>query len=253
MSKRPISEVQTSTTGSAPLLDLGAIESGYGQIKVLHGIDLKIYAGEVMALVGVNGAGKTTLLRTISGVTPLTRGRITFDGEDISGWQPEAVCRLGISHCPEGRRVFRTLSVEENIVAALLPRSLGRRAVLERSYALFPILGQKRRDAANTLSGGQQQMLAIARSLAASPRLLMVDELSLGLAPLATRGIAETLLQLTGDGLTILLVEQNVELALDLSEYAVVIEGGRCVVEGPSEALQAEPHLRELYMGHVGV
>ena len=250
MSRLPISEHLTSTGPSGPLLALEAIESGYGQIKVLHGIDLKVYKGEVVALIGANGVGKTTLLRTISGMTRVTAGNMLWDGDDISGRTPEAVCRLGISHCPEGRRVFRTLTVEENIAAALLPRSLERRAVLEHSYALFPILAEKRYESAITLSGGQQQMLAIARALAAAPRLLMVDELSLGLAPKAVHAIAEALLELAQEGLTILLVEQNVELALDISDYAMVVEGGRCVVEGPSEALRAEPRLRQLYMAH---
>jgi branched-chain amino acid transport system ATP-binding protein len=250
MSRLPISEHPTSTGRSGPLLALEAIESGYGQIKVLHGIDLKVYKGEVVALIGANGVGKTTLLRTISGVARLTGGHVLWDGDDISGRTPETVCRLGISHCPEGRRVFRTLTVEENIAAALLPRSPQRRAVLDHSYALFPILAEKRHESAITLSGGQQQMLAIARALASAPRLLMVDELSLGLAPKAVHAIAEALLGLAQEGLTILLVEQNVELALDISDYAMVIEGGRCVVEGPSDALQAEPRLRQLYMAH---
>lgn len=220
-------------------------------MKVLRGIDLTIYQGEILALIGPNGAGKSTLLKTISNLARLTAGRLIFDGEDIAGLGPEAICRLGLSHCPEGRRIFGTLTVEENIVAALLPRSPEAGVVMERSYGLFPILAEKRNDRASTLSGGQQQMLAVARALAAAPRLLMVDELSLGLAPKVTHAIFETLLQLADDGLTIIVVEQNVGLALNVSDYAMVIEGGRCVVEGPSHLLEAEPRLRDLYMAQV--
>jgi branched-chain amino acid transport system ATP-binding protein len=239
----------TSIKSSAPLLAIEQVASGYGRTEILHGISAEVIAGEIVAVIGPNGAGKTTLLNTISGLSDLRRGAIRLKGEDIAGLRPDKVVARGISHCPEGRRIFQRLTVEENLIAAYVagrPRSYD--AMLHEVFRLFPVLGERRKSPANRFSGGQQQMLAVARALMAQPELLLLDEPSLGLAPKLVSQILEIVLNLAGTGMSIVLVEQNVDAALEISDYAYVIENGRCVLEGPSEKLLADDRLREAYL-----
>jgi len=211
-------------------------------------VSLEVRAGEVVALIGGNGAGKTTTLRAISGLLPLRRGRIEFEGERIDGRASAQVVARGIAHVPEGRQLFPSMSVRENLELGARDRA-ARPATLETVFALFPRLRERERQVAGTLSGGEQQMCAIGRGLMARPRLLLLDEPSLGLAPVMVRLIFETLKAINETGTTILLVEQNVARALALSHRAYVIENGRIVLDGPREALQQSPHVKQAYLG----
>jgi len=218
----------------------------------LHAIDLVLHPGEIVAVVGPNGAGKTTLLRTISGLATTQGGTIHFHDDDITGWRADRVVARGIAHCPEGRRIFQRLTIEENLLAAHLPRrSKPFGEAVEAIYALFPILKERRGNPASRLSGGQQQMLAIGRALMAEPELLILDEPSLGLAPKLVNQILEIILQLAERGISVLVVEQNVTAAMQISDYAYVIETGRCVMEGPSAKLLAAEDLRDVYLPKV--
>jgi branched-chain amino acid transport system ATP-binding protein len=215
----------------------------------LHGISAEVLRGEIVAFIGPNGAGKTTLLNTISGLTDLRRGAIRFKGEDIGRLRPDKVVARGISHCPEGRRIFQRLTVEENLIASYVggrPKPFA--DMVAEAYRLFPVLGERRKSPANRFSGGQQQMLAVARALMAQPELLLLDEPSLGLAPKLVSQILEIVLNLASTGMSIVLVEQNVDAALEVSDYAYVIENGRCVLEGPSHKLLTDDRLREAYL-----
>jgi branched-chain amino acid transport system ATP-binding protein len=218
----------------------------------LKGVDLTLLEGEVVAIVGPNGAGKTTLLNTISGLTTVHAGEVRFAGERITGMAAHRITRRGIGHCPEGRRIFQRLTVEENLVAGFIPGE-GRNyeALRDEAFALFPILVERRASLASRLSGGQQQMLAVARSLMARPRLLLLDEPSLGLAPRLANQILEIVLKLAESGVSIILVEQNVNFALEISDYAYVLENGRCTMSGPGAKLLADPQLREAYLPKV--
>jgi branched-chain amino acid transport system ATP-binding protein len=235
---------------SAPLLEISGLVSHYGRIEALKGIDLSVNEGELLALVGGNGAGKTTLLRAISGVQPASAGRIRFAATDISKLPAAGRVRLGISQVPEGRQVFGPMSVEDNLVLGGHTRS---RAELDegiaRAYAMFPILAEKRRQAAGTLSGGQQQMLAIARALMARPRLLLLDEPSMGLAPLLVQEIFATVKRLKGEGVTIFLVEQNAAAALAIADRGYVIETGRITMQDSGPALLADERVKAAYLG----
>jgi len=211
-------------------------------------VSLEVRAGEVVALIGGNGAGKTTTLRAISGLLPLRRGRIEFEGERIDGRASAQVVARGLAHVPEGRQLFPSMSVRENLELGARDRA-ARAATLESVFALFPRLRERERQVAGTLSGGEQQMCAIGRGLMARPRLLLLDEPSLGLAPVMVRLIFETLKAINETGTTILLVEQNVARALALSHRAYVIENGRIVLDGPREALQQSPHIKQAYLG----
>ena len=218
----------------------------------MHAIDLVLHPGEIVAVVGPNGAGKTTLLRTISGLATTQGGTIHFHDDDITGWRADRVVARGIAHCPEGRRIFQRLTIEENLLAAHLPRrSKPFGEAVEAIYALFPILKERRGNPASRLSGGQQQMLAIGRALMAEPELLILDEPSLGLAPKLVNQILEIILQLAERGISVLVVEQNVTAAMQISDYAYVIETGRCVMEGPSAKLLAAEDLRDVYLPKV--
>jgi branched-chain amino acid transport system ATP-binding protein len=226
--------------------DLGA---GYGPIQVLWDVSLSVGDGEIVSLVGSNGAGKTTLLRVISGVIPAAEGRITFDGKDLGGLRPEQVVRRGIAHVPEGRHLFAGLTVRENLVIGAYARKNGQAEDLDRIVSLFPRLAERMDQIAGSLSGGEQQMCAIARGLMSKPKLLMVDELSLGLAPKLVDDLLERLEDIRAGGTSILLVEQDVDAALMLATRGYVLETGRIVASGTSEKLLADDRVREAYLG----
>ena len=232
------------------MLTVEAITSAYGRINVLHEVWLQVKAGEIVALVGSNGAGKTTLLRTLSGVQPARSGRILFQGEAIERLEPHQRVVRGISQSPEGRQVFGPLSVEDNLrLGAYRRQDAGVRARLDHVFALFPVLAEKRRIAAMSLSGGQQQMLAIGRALMAAPKLLLLDEPSLGLAPLLVDQILAAVRALRAEGITVLLVEQNAAAALAVADRGYVLETGRVVMEGSGTALLHDPRVRTAYLG----
>jgi branched-chain amino acid transport system ATP-binding protein len=219
---------------------------------ILRGISIEVLRGEIVALIGPNGAGKTTLLNTISGLCSVRSGRIHFKGEDITGLRPDKVVARGISHCPEGRQIFQRLTVEENLIASFLDsRSRSFAEMADEVYRLFPVLYERRKDVASRFSGGQQQMLAVGRALMAQPDLMLLDEPSLGLAPKLVNQIIEIILRVAGSGMSIVLVEQNVDAALEVSDYGYVIENGRCALEGPGEKLLADAALREVYLPKV--
>jgi branched-chain amino acid transport system ATP-binding protein len=215
----------------------------------LHGVALEILAGEIVCVIGPNGAGKTTLLNTISGVLRPSAGTIRFRGETIIGAPPHAVARRGLGHCPEGRRIFQRLTVEENLLTGFIAgRGASFASCRDEVYALFPVLAERRASAGSRLSGGQQQMLAVGRALMGKPDLLMLDEPSLGLAPLLVNQIFEILIRLASGGVSILLVEQNVGLALELADYAYGLESGRMAVSGPARKMLADARILELYL-----
>ncbi|HLO77892.1 MAG TPA: ABC transporter ATP-binding protein [Magnetospirillum sp.] len=232
------------------LLEIRDLASHYGRILALKGIDLQVEEGELVALVGANGAGKTTLLRCLSGVQPLTGGTIRFDGSDITRLSAERRVGVGIAQVPEGRQVFGPLSVEDNLLlGAYRRRGKDVAADLERMYALFPILREKRLLPAGTLSGGQQQMLAIARALMSHPRLLLLDEPSMGLAPLLVAEIFQAVQELKRQGTTIFLVEQNATAALAIADRGYVLETGAVVMQGSGAQLLADDRVKAAYLG----
>ncbi|HEX5794790.1 MAG TPA: ABC transporter ATP-binding protein [Geminicoccaceae bacterium] len=229
------------------MLEVLGLSSHYGRIQALRGVDLQVHESERVALVGANGAGKTTLLRTISGVQPASGGSVRYAGEDITFASPAARVRRGLGQVPEGRQVFGPLSVEDNLRLGGYTRSAEERAAdLEEVYRRFPVLEERRRQSAGTLSGGEQQMLAIGRALMARPRLLLLDEPSMGLAPRMVEQIFAILKDLRG---TILLVEQNAHAALAIADRGYVIESGRIVLEGASQALLADARVKAAYLG----
>jgi branched-chain amino acid transport system ATP-binding protein len=235
------------------LLEVEELEAGYGAVPVLHGVSFSVEEGQAAAVLGPNGAGKTTTLRTVSGVVRPRGGRVLFDGEDIGGASPERVARLGIAHVPEGRGTFAGLSVEENLrVGAYRRRDGGGiRKDLERCFDYFPRLGELRTQRAGNLSGGEQQMLAIARGLMLRPRLLLLDEPSLGLAPVLTQELFRRLETIVREErTTLLLVEQNANLALRFVDYAYVLEAGRIVLSGEAERMKQEEAVRHAYLGY---
>jgi branched-chain amino acid transport system ATP-binding protein len=218
-----------------PLLELVDVEAAYGPFRALFGVSLSVPAGSAVALLGPNGAGKSTVARVATGLVPVTDGRIRFDGADVTGQRPYRLARLGIAHAPEGRSVFASLTVEENLVLRFRA-ALGRAGVagaLQRAYGAFPRLGERRRQNAGTLSGGEQRMLSLAAVLANPPRLLVVDELSLGLAPAVIDDVFAALAQIRDTGTSLLIVEQHVARALALADYAVLLSKGRVQRSGP--------------------
>src|SRR5580700_7323059 len=223
----------------------------YGDVQALDSVSLEVEEGDVVAIVGANGAGKTTLIRTIAGMQPPAQGRIVFRGADITGWPSHRVCDLGLGQVAEGRQVFPTLSVAENLdIGAMLPRArAGRARNRDRVLAMFPILAERARQAAGTLSGGEQQMLAIGRCLMGAPDLIMFDEPSLGLAPAIIHDVLNTIRELNRDGLTCLLVEQNVAQSLKLASRAYVLENGRVTLSGSGAELLADDRVRTAYLG----
>jgi branched-chain amino acid transport system ATP-binding protein len=233
-----------------PVLSVDDLTSGYGRIEVLHGVSLEVRAGEIVTLIGANGAGKTTLLRAISGVQPIKAGSIRFDGKPIERLPSHARVTLGVVQVPEGRQLFTPLSVEDNLrLGAWSRRADDLGPDLTRVYALFPMLAEMRGLPAGALSGGQQQMLAIGRALMAKPRLLLLDEPSMGLAPIMVDQILDTIRAFRRDGLTVLLVEQNARAALALADRAYVLETGRVTLSGAAAAVSVDRRVREAYLG----
>jgi branched-chain amino acid transport system ATP-binding protein len=232
------------------MLRVAGLESRYGRVPALKGIALRVEAGELVALVGANGAGKTTLLRALSGVQPVAAGRIEFCGENVTAAAPEARVAAGIVQVPEGRQVFGPLSVEDNLRLGAYRRGRAESAAsLERVYALFPDLAERRAQAAGNLSGGQQQMLAMGRALMARPRLLLLDEPSMGLAPRLVAGIFACVAQLRGADTAIFLVDQNARAALAIADRGYVLETGRIVLAGTGAELLADAGVRSAYLG----
>jgi branched-chain amino acid transport system ATP-binding protein len=232
------------------LVEIEKLTSHYGRIPALRGVDMRIEERQLSVLVGANGAGKTTLMRTISGVRPASGGDIRFDGKSIRRLSAAKRVRLGIAQVPEGRQMFPALTVEDNLVMGGYTRSAAEiREEMGRAFALFPVLKTKRRELAGTLSGGQQQMLAIARALMSKPRLLLLDEPSMGLAPLLVAEIFRSVQKLQAEGVTIFLVEQNAHAALKIADRAYVMETGRTVLEGSGPELLANDRVRQAYLG----
>jgi branched-chain amino acid transport system ATP-binding protein len=237
------------------ILELQGLSAGYGEIQVLWGIDLTAHRGEITALIGSNGAGKTTLMRALSGLIPASGGNYFSEGRDLTGDTAAEILAHGIVHVPEGRRLFGAMSVEDNLLMgayARKARSTELKQDLDRVYATFPKLRERRNQAAGTLSGGEQQMCAIGRGLMAAPRLLMIDELSLGLSPLLVEQLVAALRGLNQEGMSILLVEQDVTIALDLCHRAFVMDMGRVVRTGSGTELLADPVVRDAYLGVLG-
>ena len=236
------------------LLEIENLHVCYGNVEVLHGINLSVAQGEIVALLGANGAGKTTTLSAISGLLRPTAGSIRFAGNAIDKMPAHELVALGIAQAPEGRRIFSTLSVQENLnLGAFSQTDSGRTAkTLRWIHDLFPVLAQRREQLAGTLSGGEQQMLAIGRALMAQPRILLLDEPSLGLAPLLVKAIFQTLWEINEAGVTIVLVEQNARAALKLAHRGYVMEVGRIVMEDHASALLANPEVRDAYLGGAG-
>jgi branched-chain amino acid transport system ATP-binding protein len=233
------------------MLQLKNLSARYGAIEVLKGIDLHIAQGEIVTLIGANGAGKSTTLRSITGLVPAASGEILFEGKRVNGVPTHRIAALGIAMVPEGRAIFANLSVAENLeMGAYLQKNRARmQDSLEHVYALFPRLQERRKQSGGTLSGGEQQMLAIGRALMACPRLLLLDEPSLGLAPLLVHTIFQAVDKINREGTTILLVEQNANAALRHSHRGYVLETGKIVIEGKSQELASDPRVREAYLG----
>ncbi|WP_426755254.1 ABC transporter ATP-binding protein [Myxococcus sp. Y35] len=250
-----MSEAQVKTLGErqafAPLLSVDGIKVHYGAIQALKGVSLTVGKGEVVALIGANGAGKTSTLRAVSGMLKPSAGRIQFNGHDTTAMKAHQLVPRGMAHAPEGRGVFPNMSVQENLElgAYLRKDAAGIQQDLEKSFTLFPVLKERRKQMAGTLSGGEQQMLAIARALLSKPQLLLLDEPSLGLAPQVTEAIFRTLREVNATGVSVLLVEQNAHLALNAAHYGYVLETGEVVMAGPGKALLESAEVRRAYLG----
>jgi branched-chain amino acid transport system ATP-binding protein len=233
------------------VLSVEGLECRYGKVAAVRDLSLEVRRGELVSLIGANGAGKTTTLKAISGVLPPSAGRIVFEGEDITRASARRVLRLGLAHCPEGRRVFPYMTVRENMeLGCYLRRDKdGIAADMRRLFERFPILGERATQAAGTLSGGEQQMLAISRALMSRPKLIMFDEPSLGLAPNIVERMFDVIRQIRAEGVTVIMVEQNAAAALELSDRSYVLEQGRVSITGTGQALLDDPHVREAYLG----
>lgn len=256
MSERPQGTMSSAGIPEPPaprerVLDVIEVDLGYGELQVVFGVSLHVDAGELVGLVGGNGSGKSTILRAVSGMIRPRGGRIMLSGEEVGGLKPHDLALRGLAHVPMGRQLFGDMTVEENLsLGAYLPPARARRAEgFERVYRLFPDLYTKRRAPAASLSGGQQQMVAIGRALMLHPRMLIMDEPSLGLAPLLVREVMQVVGSVAATGLPILLVEQNVTQVLKISDRAYVLEHGRLVLEGPSEQLRGDPMIKRAYLG----
>jgi branched-chain amino acid transport system ATP-binding protein len=236
---------------AAMLLELSRVEVAYGGIQAVKGIDLAVGAGELVCLIGANGAGKTTTLKGICGLQPVKAGTIRYRGNDITGKAAFELVRLGLAMVPEGRGVFGALTIEENLAMGAYARSDndGIRSDVDRVYTLFPRLKERRRQTAGTMSGGEQQMLAMGRALMSRPKLLLLDEPSMGLAPLMVQKVFETILTVSGEGVTILLIEQNAKLALEVSHRGYVMESGEIILAGDAKKLLHDPAVRAAYLG----
>ena len=234
-----------------PLLSVSNLVAGYGDIQILWGMDLEVGEGEAVCLVGSNGAGKSTLLRTLSGLLRARSGRVEFRGEDITNLQPKQILSRGIVHVPEGRRLFGPMNVVDNLLTGAYLRSdkAQIKRDLDHMLTLFPILAERRHQATVTLSGGEQQMCAIARGIMSAPKLLMIDELSLGLAPKVVDSLGAALRQIMQQGLSLLLVEQDVATAFELTSRGVVVDSGKVRISGPTADLAVNPMVQQAYMG----
>lgn len=237
--------------GATPLLAVEDLWVSYGNIRAVQGISLRVEEGQVVTLIGANGAGKSSTLRAISGLVPIERGRIVYAGSDLRGVPPHRIVERGIAHVPEGRGIFANLTVLENLRLATWGRrdAAGVAADLERVFAILPRLAERRHQLAATLSGGEQQMLAVGRALMRRARLMLLDEPSMGLAPVLVRSIFDVLVQISAGGTTILLVEQNAHMALRVAHYAYVLETGTIALEGPPAHLVADERVRRAYLG----
>lgn len=248
MSSPPISAREAAI--AEPLLEVQGLDARYGPIRALADVSVAIADGGLVTLIGGNGAGKTTLLRVLSGLLPAAAGTIRLAGQDITAVAASARVRLGLIQVPEGRQVLAPLSIEDNLLLGGYTRTRRERAEgLEQAYAMFPALEQRRRTAAGLLSGGQQQMLAIARALMAKPRLLLLDEPSMGLSPILVDEVFEKIVRLAAAGTTVFVVEQNAFRALSIAEHAYVLEAGRIILEGAAGALKSDHRVREAYLG----
>lgn len=232
------------------MLEVRNVHSRYGRIEVLHGVSLRINRGEIVALIGSNGAGKTTLLRAISGVHPVAKGNILHEDKCLGGVPAHARVKQGIAQVPEGRQIFAPLSVEDNLLLGAWHRKTAAKTLLEEVYGAFPVLWEKRNERAGSLSGGQQQMLAISRALMSGPSIVLLDEPSMGLSPLLIDQVFEAIVSLRSRGITILLVEQNANLALSIANRAYVMETGKILLDGPADKLQRDPKVRAAYLGY---
>jgi branched-chain amino acid transport system ATP-binding protein len=233
------------------VLEIRGLSAGYGEVQILREVSLSVEGGETVTLVGSNGAGKSTLLNAICGILRPTAGRVTLDGVDITGWSSEAIVGEGITQVPEGRRLFPQMTVRENLLMGAYRRRDGQgiQRDLGWMYELFPILRDRQRQRAGSMSGGEQQMCAIARGLMARPRILILDELSLGLAPIMLDVLVDAIQKVHEEGTTIFVVEQDVAVAFDLATTGYVLENGRIVLSGPTGELKSNPHVKKAYLG----
>ena len=240
------------------MLKIHQLEAGYGKVHVLHSISLHVPKGQVVTLIGSNGAGKTTTMRAISGMIKPSAGEITLNGHPIHGKESNQIAKLGIAHSPEGRRVFATMSVTDNLILGAFPRLTGSRpkgdvsADLEKAMELFPRLKERRQQLAGTLSGGEQQMLAMARAVMLNPDVILLDEPSMGLAPILVEEVFKIIARLKQEGMTMLLVEQFAAAALNVADYGYVLENGRISVHGPAQQLKTDPSVIAAYLGGGG-
>ncbi|MEI7466044.1 MAG: ABC transporter ATP-binding protein [Burkholderiales bacterium] len=237
------------------MLTIDKLEAGYGKVQVLHGISIDVPQGKVVTLIGSNGAGKTTTMRAVCGMIKPTAGSITLNGQRIDGMESYTIARLGLAHSPEGRRVFATMSVTDNLTLGAFPRLTGSRprgdvkADLERAMELFPRLKERRTQLAGTLSGGEQQMLTMARAVMLNPEVVLFDEPSMGLAPILVEEVFKIIERLKSEGVTMLLVEQFAAAALSVADYGYVLENGRIAVHGPADKLKSDPAVKAAYLG----
>jgi branched-chain amino acid transport system ATP-binding protein len=237
------------------MLTIKNLSAGYGKVQVLHGISIEVPKGQVVTLIGSNGAGKTTTMRAISGMIAPTGGEIHLNGKRVDGMEPYHVARLGMAHSPEGRRVFATMTVADNLLLGAFPRMTGARPKgdvpgdLERAMELFPRLKERRTQLAGTLSGGEQQMLAMARAVMLNPEVVLLDEPSMGLAPILVEEVFKIIARLKSEGVTMLLVEQFAAAALAVADYGYVLENGKINVHGPAERLRNDPAVKAAYLG----
>ncbi len=237
------------------MLSIKNLEAGYGKVKVLHGINIDVPKGQVITLIGSNGAGKTTTMRAITGMIKPTGGEVTLSGEKIDGYDSYKIARLGLAHSPEGRRVFTTMSVNDNLLLGAFPRFTGSRPKgdikedLEKSLEMFPRLKERRNQLAGTLSGGEQQMLAMARAVMLNPEIILLDEPSMGLAPILVEEVFKIISNLKSQGVTMLLVEQFAAAALNVADYGYVLENGKIATHGPAAKLKDDPAVKAAYLG----
>lgn len=243
-------QADTVRVNTGPLLEVQNLDTRYGGIQAVKGISFRIMPGQVVSLIGANGAGKSTTLNTISGLLKPTRGSVFFEGQEITGWRPDRVAKRGVIQVPEGRQIIATMSVLENLeVGSHLYHGPDKDAAQQAIFERFPRLAERRTQKAGLLSGGEQQMLAVGRALMMQPRLLMLDEPSMGLAPLLVNEVFNIIMSIKQQGIAILLVEQNARKALQISDYVYVLDRGRIVNEGPAAALQADPRILAAYLG----